>query len=173
MLAIGLLGGYALAQQVVDQGRPGKEGPWPITCVSGCSTTISTDAGISVTIGSLTVDGGNVMALTPHCSTIAQTTTLIGSSSTTVPASAQTGRIYIELTNSIENSAIDSTLVVKCTADGIAPTQGRGGHGDPAILGQTLHYDAYSTQTVKCIAYLLDGGSAVDAGVLGYECVAP
>lgn len=169
-----LAAAVALAGDLVDQGAPGNQGAWPIKCVSGCSSTISLDGGLSLNIGSVSIDGGYVKTTPLQCSVVRQVTTLIGSSSTNTPSSQQAGRGYIEITNSIENLAIDPSMVVKCTANGGTPVIGRGGLGDTAPLGVTLHYDVLASVTPHCLAFILtDGGTVVDAGVATYECVSP
>lgn len=49
--------GFAIAGSVVDQGKPGTQGPWDVNCVSGCSGSSSSDGG-TVSIQGPSADGG-------------------------------------------------------------------------------------------------------------------
>lgn len=55
-----LVSSSALAQQVVNQGKPGTQGAWPVTCTN-CSGGGSSDAGSAVS-GVVAVDGGYLRA---------------------------------------------------------------------------------------------------------------
>lgn len=57
---LALVSSSALAQQVVNQGKPGTQGAWPVTCTN-CSGGGSSDAGSSVS-GVVAVDGGYLRA---------------------------------------------------------------------------------------------------------------
>ena len=150
MLAVGLLGGYALAQSggVVDQGRPGKEGAWPVTIVGSGG------------------GGGTPVTTVPRaCTTVLQSAVMVPAASTAVPTSQLASRAWVELCNSAENAQIDSTIQVKCRGDGTAVAFGAQNPGDELAFGQCAVYYAAASVTPHCIS------SNGDAGVTSIECV--
>lgn len=54
-----VVGAVVFAGSPVDQGKPGTQGAWPVTCVSGCSGSSSSDGGYLGTVGQgPSADGG-------------------------------------------------------------------------------------------------------------------
>lgn len=63
LLTAALLGGVAWAAEIVNQGAPGNQGPWKVTCVSGCSgggSVVIGDGGAIDVNNSGVIDGGIV-----------------------------------------------------------------------------------------------------------------
>lgn len=139
--AVALTAGVVIAQRsTADQGRPGKEGPWPVTGV------------VQVASGSL--DGGNsdaVVAVRPYrCGTLSpyKTTTVTSAAAVSVPAAPATApRAYMVVCNPAQN-----TGDVKCRGDGVDPVFALGNPGDYLANGNCVKY----TQ-----ANLGDAGSSV------------
>ncbi len=132
----------AVAQQIVNQGRPGTQGPWPVTVTGGG--------------GSTTYDGGNPSAATGViCNkTIAdggspQQVTAVGLIAVPVPASASPGRYYMTVCNSTENSG---TPQVKCLYNGVAPVMGKTTKGDVLGLSDCWRFDISSNNVLECIS---------------------
>ena len=148
MLAVGLLGGYAAAQ-VVDQGRPGKEGAWPVTIVGGSG------------------GGGGTSAVTVQDAPCASPLDTFFIPSTTdggtCPPTALSGRRSIVLCNAIKNSAL-GTPIITVTVDGTSPTTSINSQGQDLNVGDCITYNVPSTTPLHCIS------DTVDAGVKITEC---
>lgn len=154
-----LVGAVALAQSLVkaDQGKPGNQGPWPVTVVSGGG-------------GSTVYDGGNPTAVTgvTCSSTIAdagspQQVTAVGVTAVAVPAQASLNRFYMTVCNSIENSG---TPQVKCLYNGVAPVMGKTTKGDVLGVGDCWRFDISTSNTLECIS------DTAATAVSSDECVA-
>lgn len=143
--------GYA-QQQTVDQGAPGKKGPWPVT---GTVTPGSVDGGVlQVTPAQCrpsTADGG-----------LLHRNTVVGATAVPVPASPAIGRAYIEICNSLQNS---SNPILKCRADGTAPVAAATNPGDVLGVGDCVQYPTPSSNVIQCIS------DAVGTNATSYECV--
>lgn len=137
------MGGYALAQQLVDQGQPGTQGAWPVSIAGSSSSVVSTQ---------------------PRTCTAssAHKTTTVGGSSINVPAANTASRIYIVVCNSPQNA---STAVVKCRSDNTAVVYASGNPGDVLQFGDCVTYSASDANTIRCIA------DAAGREVITYECV--
>lgn len=144
-LLVGLVLGVtaAFAQTKVDQGKPGTQGPWPVTIVGGTGgggggsggsgTNTVTDAGVSVSV--------------PYCSATASKNTTVGVASTAVPASPLAGRWLIRVCNSYRNSG---TPIITCTSDGTTPTAASSSAGDTLGVGDCAQYTTGSV--INCIS---------------------
>ena len=126
----------------VDQGKPGTQGPWPVTIVGGTGggggsggsgTNTVTDAGVSVSV--------------PYCSATASKNTTVGVASTAVPASPLAGRWFIRVCNSYRNSG---TPIITCTSDGTTPTAASSSAGDTLGVGDCAQYTTGSA--INCIS---------------------
>lgn len=128
-LAALTVAGVSIAQNIVDQGSPGKQGPWPVT--GGSS--------------------GSSFPVTPQQCTGGPTSkiTTVGTSAGTTPSSQLASRRYIVLCNSLQNSG---NPTVKCRADGTAPVMAVGNAGDVLGVGDCLMYPIAASVTISCIA---------------------
>ncbi len=127
-----VLAGLAMAQTVVNQGRPGNQGPWPVTGVAGGP------------------DGGAVVVQPVQCKgTTSQKITTTGVAAVNTPSSQLAGRIYIEICNSLQNTG---TPLIKCRVDGTAPVMAVGNVGDVLGIGDCIHYDIPAGVVPQCIA---------------------
>lgn len=148
---LAFVGGFAFAQTTVkaDQGRPGNQGPWPVTLTGG--TTLA--------------DGGTAPSTTlPYPCAIASpnSITSVTNASTTTPATAQAGRVWTNVCNSPQNAA---GSIVKCRADGTAPVFAAGNAGDVLELGDCVTYTVPASRNILCIS-----NSAGGISTLTYEC---
>lgn len=145
--ALVLVAAFAWSQSVVNQGAPGKQGPWPVVISGGAggggaASSINTFPGI--------------------CSnSSAETNTVVGGTATAVPSQIVAGSgHYVVICNSAQNT---STAVVKCRQDGIAPVFAAGNPGQVLLVGDCfLSTEAHN---VQCIA------DAAGRNVTSYECV--
>lgn len=126
---LSLIGG-AIAQQVVDQGAPGNQGPWPVTASSSSSFPVTPQK----------CSGGNTSKITS-----------VGVTATTTPSTQLASRRYVVLCNSLQNTG---NPTVKCRADGVAPVMAASSSnpGDVLGVGDCLPYYVASTVSVQCIA---------------------
>jgi len=129
--AIAFFSALAWAQTTVkaDQGKPGNQGPWPVTG------------------GTFNPDSGSVFVLPNKCSAIVQTNDAgIGATPSRVPVNGGTaGRIYIQICNSLLNANGS-----QCICDGqLCP--GAVAVGQP---GDVLNTGDCATYNID----LLDGG---------------
>lgn len=130
---------------VVDQGAPGKKGPWPVRAVA-----TNSDGGTTLT---------NVAVYPATCAgTSMHQATLVSTSAANVPQVPTPGRYYVNVCNSLQNAP---SALVKCRADGVAPVLASGNAGDVLLYGDCVMY-AGTTQ-IQCIA-------AESDYVLTYEC---
>lgn len=151
----------SFAQSVVDQGKPGNKGPWPVTCTN-CSGGGSSDGGSS-SGSSVGPDGGAVVTQTSFCAlTSPNKITTVGTSATPVPAAATAGRLYEEICNSLQNTG---NPIVKCRTDGTNPVAAAGNAGDVLGIGDCIRYTAPSSVVPACIS------DAAGTNVTSYECV--
>ncbi len=143
--------GVAVGQTVVNQGRPGTQGPWPVTIGGGGSVVV---------VGP---DGGAVLVQNVQCTgASSQKITTVGTSAGNTPSAQAAGRIYIELCNSIQNS---SNPIVKCRVDGSAPVAAAGNVGDVLGVGDCIRYTINAATVPQCIS------DAAGTNVTSYECV--
>jgi len=146
VLVLVIVGGIALAQEMVDQGSPGKQGPWPVSM-----TTLLPDGGTS-----------SGTAITPQiCNTMASKITSVGVAAGATPATQLTARRYVTLCNSLQNSG---TPLVKCRSDGTAPVMAATNIGDVMGVGDCILYPAGDGTAISCIA------DAAATYVTSWEC---
>jgi hypothetical protein len=134
-VAVLVLGaGAAIAAEIVDQGRPGVQGAWPVTCVSGCSGGSGGGGG-----GSLATDGGFLGTVLPApCKRYVQAITDAGTTAITIPTSGlSTNRVYIDVCNSILNP---SPALCTCSAVSVPASVGLGVVGDTLATGDCQRY---------------------------------
>ncbi len=142
-----------------NQGKPGNQGAWPVSVVSG-SITIS-------------VDGGVTYSGPVQCAATAGTeqNTTVGASAQRVPSTgaapgtstATSGRSYMNICNSAQNA---SQSIIKCRQDGTAPTFAAGNAGQVLLVGDCMVTTAPTTaDAVQCI------GSGAGLNVTTFECV--
>lgn len=149
ILGFTLATGYVVAQSKVDQGRPGTQGPWPVTLTS---PTYPSDGGYpSGTTGTATY---------PYpCSQAVQATYLMDAGSINIGLAST--RLYTIVCNSRDNS----TGNVRCRADSdggvVATTVGT--TGDVLSTGDCISYTNPPGVPIRCI-----GGGVY---VTSFECV--
>jgi len=146
-----LVAGLAFGQQVVNQGRPGTQGPWPVS-ISGAS-------GNTMVVGP---DGGAVVVQNAQCTgASAHKITTVGAAAVNTPSAQNAGRMYIVLCNSLQNS---SNPIVKCRIDGVAPVAASGNAGDVLGIGDCIRYDIPAAVVPQCIS------DAAGTNVTSFEC---
>lgn len=162
LVAAMFVGGFVFAQNVVDQGMPGNQGPWPVT---GSLVISGFDGGSSigtypVQCRSTALDAGSVEANTTVGGT-AQRVPSVGAAPGTSTASS--GRAYMVACNSAQNA---STAIIKCRQDGTAPVFAAGNAGQVLLFGDCLVTTAPTGADVfQCI------GSGAGLNVTTYECI--
>jgi hypothetical protein len=138
----------AVAQQIVkaDQGRPGNQGPWPVTVVSGGG------------------GGGTVTTTTTPqlCTSAVHKVTAVSGVALACPSTQLAGRRYIVLCNSVENAAAS---LIKIRTDGVSPVLGTTNPGDVLDRGDCIIYAVPETTIPTCIA------NGVNVAVTSYECL--
>lgn len=92
-----------------DQGKPGNQGPWPVTFA-----------------GSITDGGSEESVLPGPCSVLVEANTSVGAAAAIVPATPAVGRIWIRICNSGLNT---STAQCICSATSV-PTFAASSLGD-------------------------------------------
>ncbi len=117
-----LVVGVAIAASVADQGKPGTQGPWPVT-ISG--------SGGGASSGTVSVD-------TP-CNTVVESVRSVGVTALSVPATAQVSRKMIIVCNSPENA---SSPILKCRGDGTTPVIGVATAGQALGKGDCVTYSS-------------------------------
>lgn len=150
VLAALLAAGAALAQTVIkaDQGKPGNQGPWPVTISGGASFTIS---------GAVSIDGGLVATVPAQCRAAqldggsTQRVTSVGTSATNVPATGASSatRYYMTVCNSSENSG---TPLVKCLYNAATPVMGVANPGPVLGVSDCWLFPIAGVNQLKCIS---------------------
>lgn len=147
-----LVGGVAWAVEVVDQGRPGRQGPWPVTLApsSGSSGTPA---------GAVETRPYNCAVASPYASTaVAQTAAVVPTTASTAP------RAYMVVCNTKQNAGN-----MKCRGDGVAPVFAAGNAGDYLEPGQCIKYtqaNISGASPVRCIS-----DQAANFNVTTFECL--
>ena len=166
----------AAAQQKVDQGKPGTQGPWPVTIMSiladggsGGTTVVNQGTSPWVVSGTATVslvtlaDGGVVPAATKFfCNATKQSITPISTlDAGNVPEDGGlTGRWMIRVCNTSKNSG---TPIIACTDDGQAPVMtSNTGVGETIEVGDCLTF--FTPNTIRCVS------DTLATGVTAEEC---
>lgn len=148
--AIVTLGDDGAAQSKVDQGRPGNQGPWPVSVAGGTVTVL------------VTADGGTTYVAPAQCSGMAHKVASIGVAAGNCPATQLANRRYVVLCNSLENVG---TPTVKVRTDGTDPVTGVAAAGDVIGVGDCLQFDVSAATVPRCIA------TVAATAVHSYECV--
>ncbi len=171
-LVLLLVGAVAGAQQLVkaDQGRPGNQGPWPVSIIG-----FEFDGGITFTGGSIVVkgpDGGAAVIQGTVSGSICnavlidagapQQVTSVGVAATLVPAQPTANRYYVTVCNSSENSG---TPQVKCLYNNVSPVMGITNPGDVLGVGDCWRFDIAGSNQLKCIS------DTASTAVTSDECV--
>lgn len=150
VLAVLLCGAIALAQtSTVNQGKPGTQGPWPVTVVG------PTDGGSTTT----------VITSTLPCKTLTQSVTQVGPVATTVPASPAVGRVWIQVCNGVLNS---SSLQCVCEATA-KPTFSVSSAGDTLATGDCATYNVGNTDGGQ--PWCLCNADAGTSYLVSAECI--
>ena len=123
LLSMTLVAGFTFAQSKVDQGKPGNQGPWPVTITgsgtgggSGSSVVVTDSPCLSPRESVLVFDGGNF---------------------TPCPVSALAGRRTVTFCNSPRNAG---SPIWTIRADGLAPTTASNTAGQDFALGDCVTY---------------------------------
>lgn len=144
LLAVAFVGAMAwAANEKVDQGQPGNQGPWPVTITNG---------GFA--------DGG-IPVVPQNCTLRANKSTTVSTSAGNTPSSQMAGREYLVLCNSLQNSG---TPLVKCRVDGTSPVMAVTNPGDVLGVGDCITYTINASITASCIS---DGATTY---VTSFEC---
>jgi hypothetical protein len=149
---------YAQQQVLITGGEDGGRGTQRIVAVDAQGRLIiSNPGGGGGGGGTLVIDGG-IQTFPVTCgSTSVNGFTSVGTSSTAVPASAASGRLYTRVCLSLEASG---TPLVKCRTDGTAPAFGTT-PGEVLSVGDCV---TYTTPAIACIA------NAASTPVSTFEC---
>jgi len=144
-----LLAAVAVAQTItkVDQGKPGTQGPWPVT-FSGTVPVVIVDGGVSGGgSGTATVTDAGVSVTVQYCTVSRSSVSSVGTSVTAVPADGGlAGRWMTRVCNSPRNSGTP-TITCGTTADLDA---GLFSNGDALETGDCAIYS--SGEVVYCIS---------------------
>ncbi len=134
LLGFVLSAGFVFAQEKVDQGKPGTQGPWPVTIVS---PTLS--------------DGGSSSAITVKflCATVKSGITIVdGGTVASLPADGGlSGRWFIRVCATGKNSG---TPMIACTDDGQTPSMAYNGVGESIETSDCRTY--YTSNTIQCVS---------------------
>lgn len=134
MMSVMLVAVVGWSQTVVkaNQGAPGNQGPWEVTC-DNCSGGGGGSGG-----GSFTPDGGFIGSVSPQpCRLLVQTNDAgVGLTALTVPAHPAAGRVWVQVCNSILN--FSAALCICSTAK---PTFSLGSTGDVLATGDCATYN--------------------------------
>lgn len=151
-LTLSLSYGQSLVK--ADQGKPGNQGPWPVT-------------GTIVVVPGF--DGGTPEAVTDViCNAVLpdagspQQVTSVGVSATPVPVIPAATRYYITVCNSSENTG---TPLVKCLYNNVSPVMGIANNGDVLGVSDCWKYPITGTNQLKCIS------DTASTAVTSNECV--
>lgn len=149
-LTLAALGSHAFAQNFVDQGAPGTQGPWPVTL--GGSLSIVFDGGLTFTGGSIVATGPDGGAVTVNITqSIAVQVFMDGGQQVTVNQGTSPWACYVAMDGGQHVVADQGTSpwVTSVVFDG-------GFIGSVVIIqdGGSL-----STRPVLCRSTALDGGS--------------
>lgn len=154
-VAVLLFGITAFAQTTVtaNQGAPGNQGPWKVTC---------NNCGGGGSSGGWVPDGGFIGQITPvYCSASSvNAVTSVSTSSVATPAATTSTRVSILVCNSLENSSLP---LVKCRADNTAVALGVTNPGETINPGDCILYN--SKVGVRCIS------NTASTAVSTFECV--
>jgi hypothetical protein len=117
------------AQTTVNQGAPGKQGPWLVT-LSGSSGS-----------GTMTVQGATCSVKDNHVS--------VSTTATACPPAQQAGRRSVLICNSAANTG---TGYIRVRADGTAPTTTLASPGTVLTKGTCMELTVAASVTPQCIS---------------------
>lgn len=135
-LALGATAAFAQTITKVDQGKPGTQGPWPVTF---SSVVWPTDGGAATGVG------GTGTFPYPCGATSKQTTYTMDAGAVTVGGTLA-ARVYSVLCNSADNAS----GVVRCRADGTAATTTVGSAGTVLAVGSCVLFTNPSGKPITC-----------------------
>lgn len=128
MLSIIVGASLAMGQtNIVNQGKPGQYGAWPVA--------------IPGTISATTVP--------TTCGTPTQKDVTVGTTAVTCPGTQLTARKIIVFCNSVENVG---NPLIKIRIDGVAPIMGLGNPGHTLSPGDCIQYAIGATVAPQCIS---------------------
>ncbi len=140
LLGAALLTVGAWAQQLVkaDQGKPGNQGPWPVTIVGGSG------GGSGSSGGAVTgPDGGAVIVQDLNCTApVESVITFDGGGATPIPLTPLAGRRTIAICSSPKNTGSPFWTI---RADGAAPVTTIGTAGQVLGTGDCINYTLAAT----------------------------
>lgn len=123
----------AFGQQIVNQGKPGTQGPWPVS--------------IQGTLG----DGGTSSAISVKflCTEVKSGITIVdGGTVANIPADGGlSGRWFIRVCTTGKNSG---TPMIACTDDGQTPSMSFNAVGESIETSDCRTY--YTPNTIKCVS---------------------
>lgn len=131
-LMLGAALGYAQTATTVNQGSPGKQGPWPVT---GVMTVI--------------VDGGTVSTVPLPCSASSPHNRYATTGGPQTVGGAA-GRVYTVVTNNGDGFN-GGTGFIKCRADGVAPALAAGTPGTVLTVGNSVNFTNTAANAISCI----------------------
>lgn len=110
-----------------DQGKPGNQGPWPVTISGSGSITvaIATDGGYLGTVSTI------------PCGVYAESNTSVGTSAAVVPATPLANRAWVRICNSLLNTEGAQCI---CSATS-TPTFTAASLGDPIAVSDCVLYN--------------------------------
>jgi len=147
-----VISAVAVGQQLVNQGKPGTQGAWPVACVSGCG---GGGGGGSFPDGGIATFPVRCQASSP------QAFTSVGLTAASVPLSPAGARVYTRLCVTLEASGVP---LVKCRTDGVDPAFGTS-PGEVLSPGDCVTYSLAGASNIRCIA------NGASTPVSTYECI--
>lgn len=149
-LTLILLAGIAVAQNIVtsNQGKPGKQGPWPVTVQSGSSTIGTVTQGVGQDGGAWNVWQWPKVVVAPVATDVNCSGALAdGGGQTAAPSSLLTNRVTITMfNNSNDTIYIGGSTVTTSTGLPLLPS---------ASFSDNVGASAY-----YCISSTTDGGTS-------------
>lgn len=142
----------ALGQTIVDQGKPGTKGPWPVT---GSVPVFIVDGGVT--------NGGAFATYPYHCANASPYSIKAcdGGVQTITGITDGGSRIYIVVTN-LGDDLGAGTSVIKCRPDGVLPSLTAGTAGWLGSVGGSIQWTNSVGAPVKC--------ACTSGWVGGFEC---
>jgi hypothetical protein len=135
-LGFTLAAGYVVAQSLVDQGKPGRQGPWPVTITS---PTYPSDGGYPA--------GTTGTATYPYpCSQAVQTDYVTDGAAQTMGSAPS--RLYTIISNSLDNTSGNARC--RADSDGGIPVVTAGTVGDVLSTGDCISYTNPPGVPIRC-----------------------
>lgn len=153
LLSLCLLTGVAHAQNTVkaDQGKPGNQGPWPVTGTLTCNTIFDGGAvSIPYPVPVVGIDAGGVFVQDVPCTGAVESVVVQDGGTTAVlaPHAALAARRTITLCNSPKNTG---TPLWTLRIDGVDPTTAATAAGQTLNKSDCITYTLQSTVPVRVI----------------------